>query len=235
MSGLAVISGGSKGIGKALVMRFAEAGFEVATCGRSQGSLQELEKEFSARFPKARLYAFQADLSKKDQVHAWLLSISQLEAPLEVLINNSGRYIPGQVHQEPEGQLEEMIETNVYSAYYVTRGLVPAMIKRQSGHIFTICSTASIMPYVNGGSYCISKFALLGFSQVLREELKPHKIRVTSILPGATLTSSWDGVELPPERFMPPEDVAETVFSAYQLSKRSVIETLVMRPQLGDL
>ena len=98
-----------------------------------------------------------------------------------------------------------------------------------------MCSIASIKAYPNGGSYAISKFALLGFSKVLREELKEFGIRVTAILPGATRTASWDGVELPDDRFMKVEDVADTIFSAYSLSSRSVVEEILIRPQLGDI
>jgi short-subunit dehydrogenase len=91
------------------------------------------------------------------------------------------------------------------------------------------------MPYINGGSYCISKFALLGMTKVLREEMKEHGVRVTAILPGATLTASWEGANLPPERFMKPDDVAEAILTAYKMSDRSVVEELVIRPQLGDI
>jgi short-subunit dehydrogenase len=98
-----------------------------------------------------------------------------------------------------------------------------------------MCSIASIKAYPNGGSYAISKFALLGFSKVLREELKEFNVRVTAVLPGATRTASWDGVDLPEDRFMRAEDVAETVFSAYSLSERSVVEEIIIRPQLGDI
>jgi NADP-dependent 3-hydroxy acid dehydrogenase YdfG len=91
------------------------------------------------------------------------------------------------------------------------------------------------MAYTNGGSYCVSKFALYGLTKVLRAELMPHDIRVTAILPGATLTASWEGVDLPPERFMKPEDVAESVYSAYTVSRHSVVEEILIRPQLGDL
>ncbi|MBL7876963.1 MAG: SDR family NAD(P)-dependent oxidoreductase, partial [Cyclobacteriaceae bacterium] len=104
-----------------------------------------------------------------------------------------------------------------------------------SGHIFNICSIASIKAYPNGGSYAISKFALLGFSKVLREELKEHGIRVTAVLPGATKTASWAGSTLPDSRFIKPEDVAETIFSAYSLSPNAVVEELLIRPQLGDI
>ena len=109
------------------------------------------------------------------------------------------------------------------------------MKKRKKGHIFNICSTASITAYTNGGSYCISKFAMYGMSKVLREELKADQIRVTSVMPGATFTASWEGVDLPEDRFMKPEDVAEMIFTTYQLSDRTVVEDLVIRPQLGDL
>ena len=98
-----------------------------------------------------------------------------------------------------------------------------------------MCSIASIRAYPNGGSYAISKFALLGFSKVLREELKDFGIRVTAVMPGATRTASWNGTDLPDERFMKVEDVADAVYAAYALSGRSVVEEMIIRPQLGDI
>ena len=107
------------------------------------------------------------------------------------------------------------------------------MKARKTGTIINICSIASLQAY--GGSYSISKFAMLGFSKNLREELKEHGIRVISVMPGAVLTDSWAGVDLPKERFMSPEDVAEIVWTSCFVSKRTVIEDIVMRPQLGDI
>jgi short-subunit dehydrogenase len=109
------------------------------------------------------------------------------------------------------------------------------MIDRKSGHIFNICSTASKIPYINGGSYCVSKFALYGMSKVLREEMKTHNVKVTSVLPGATLTASWEGTDIPAERFMPPEDVAASIWNAYSLSSRTAVEEIILRPQRGDV
>jgi NADP-dependent 3-hydroxy acid dehydrogenase YdfG len=106
---------------------------------------------------------------------------------------------------------------------------------KKSGYVFNICSTASIKAYPNGGSYCISKFALLGMTKVLREELKEHNVKVTAILPGATLTDSWKGTDVPENRFIKPTDIAETIWNAYLLSKNTVIEEILIRPQLGDL
>ena len=91
------------------------------------------------------------------------------------------------------------------------------------------------MPYINGGSYCITKYALMGMTKVLREEMKELNVKVTAILPGATKTASWDGVDIPDERFIDPVDVAESVYSVYTLSDRTVVEEILIRPQLGDL
>jgi len=109
------------------------------------------------------------------------------------------------------------------------------MISHGTGHIFNMCSIASITAYPNGGSYSISKFALLGFSKVLREELKDKNIKVTSIMPGATWSASWAGVDLPESRLMQATDIAKIVWSALEMSPSAVIEDIVIRPQLGDL
>jgi short-subunit dehydrogenase len=144
-------------------------------------------------------------------------------------------FLPGSIYNEEPGTLEKMINTNLYSAYDVTRGLIGDMIAQKRGHIFNICSIASIKAYPNGGSYAISKHALYGFSKCLREELKDKGLRVTSVMPGATLTDSWAGVDLPEERFSKSEDVAEIIWAAYHLSPLSVLEDIILRPQLGDI
>ena len=178
---------------------------------------------------------FQADLSIKGEVDNFLAFIKSKNYPTEVLINNTGVFIPGQIHNEEDGVLEKTMETNLYSAYHLTRGLLPEMMQAKRGYIFTICSTASIMAYPNGGSYCISKFALLGMTKVLREEMKKFGVKVTAVIPGATYTGSWSGTDLPEERFMSSEDIAETIWAAYKLSPRAVVEEILIRPQLGDL
>lgn len=235
MNKLIVVSGGTKGIGRAIIEVFAANGFDVATCARSSGDLQALEGDLAKRAPEAKIHTYAADLSARHGVDGFLQFVSGLKRPVDVLVNNTGIFLPGQVHSEPEGTLERMIDTNLYSAYYLSRGIIPGMKERNSGHIFNICSIASFTAYANGGSYAITKFAMYGMSKVLREEMKPHGVRVTSVLPGATLTSSWEGVDLPGDRFIPIEDVAAMVWASYSLSPRSVVEDVVIRPQLGDI
>lgn len=109
------------------------------------------------------------------------------------------------------------------------------MLAAKAGHIFNICSIASLQAYANGGSYSISKFALLGFSKNLREELKPKGIKVTAVMPGATMSNSWSGSNIDPKRIMEAKDIASMVYTATHLSPMAVVEDIVLRPQLGDL
>jgi NADP-dependent 3-hydroxy acid dehydrogenase YdfG len=224
MNPLIVVTGGSKGIGRAIVDRFVAEGFDAVVCARSINGLHG-----------PGLLPFTADLSNRTGVNALLEYIHSLNRPVDVLVNNTGLFLPGQIQDEVEGTFEQLMNTNVGSAYHLTRGLVGNMVSRRQGHIFMMCSTASITAYTNGGSYCISKFALLGMSRVLREELKPHGVKVTAILPGATFTASWEGTDLPEDRFMKPDDVANSVWAAYSLSKSAVVEEILIRPQLGDI
>lgn len=234
MKKLIVVTGGTKGIGKAVIKKFAEAGWDVFTCARNEKDLKKLKTEVGEKYG-TELHFLQVDLSREAEVKRFAKEVLALNRPVEILVNNAGYFEPGLITEEREGALEQMMDTNLYSAYHLTRLLVPSMKEEKHGHIFSICSVASLFAYPNGGSYSISKFALLGFSKVLREELKQYGIRVTAIMAGATLTDSWKNSSLPPNRFMKPEDVADAVFSANSLSVQSVVEELIIRPQLGDI
>ncbi|WP_310391642.1 SDR family oxidoreductase [Hymenobacter sp.] len=234
---LIVVTGGSKGIGRAVVARFLRAGHPVATCARSAADLAALTTALAAEVPGAVLHTLPADLSQPEDCARFAAFVLALGPPVEVLVNNAGAFTPGRLQDEPAdgSQLRQMLAVNLLSAYDVTLPLLPDFIARGRGHIFTICSTASVTAYPNGGSYGIAKHALLGFTRNLREELKPSGVRVTAVLPGPVLTASWAGVDLPAERFVRAEDVAEAVFGAYSLSPHAVVEELLIRPQLGDL
>jgi short-subunit dehydrogenase len=234
MKKLAVVTGGTKGIGRAILEKFGSEGFDLATCSRNVDDLQQLASEWKKKY-SCQVFIQPADMSVRKEVKVFSDYINGLNRKVDVLVNNTGYFVPGKVTDEKEGVLEDMMNANVFSAYHTTRGLIEGMKKNKSGHIFNLCSVASIKAYPNGGSYAITKFALLGFSKVLREELKESGIRVTAILPGATLTASWEGVDLPEDRFISAGDVADSVYAAYALSGRSVVEEMIIRPQLGDI
>lgn len=230
-----VVTGASKGIGRAIVLKFAAEGFAVAACARNEADLKKLEEEVHAIAPAFNHVFETCDMSDPIQVRHFADKIKTAWATVEILVNNAGVFIPGQVINEAEGTLEKLINTNLYSAYHMTRALVSDMIGANGGHIFNMCSITSLNAYANGGSYSISKFAMLGFSKSLREELKPHGVKVTSLMPGATLTDSWAGVDLPESRFMKAEDIAQLILDIYNLSDSTVIEEVVLRPVLGDI
>lgn len=230
-----IITGASKGLGKAMAERFAAGGYTIYCCSRDARALAAMVTEITARYPSARVFTRVADMGEKDQVIAFAEWVRETAGTVDVLINNAGQFIFGSVYSEPEGVLETLITVNLYSAYYLTRQLLPGMMARRSGHIFNICSIASLQAYPNGGAYSISKYALAGFSANLREEMKPHGVKVTAVYPGAAYTDSWSGTGVDPQRIMTAGDVAEMVYTASRLSPQATVEEILLRPQLGDL
>lgn len=230
-----VITGASKGFGRSLAEKFASHGHNLYICSRNAVALYKAVDELLTQFPNITIKAKPFDLSIKEQAKEFGIWILDFGISIDVLINNAGLFLPGGVHNEEEGVLERMIEVNLYSAYHVTRVLVPKMITQKNGHIFNMCSIASLHAYNNGGAYSISKFALAGFSKNLREEMKPYGIKVTALYPGAALTDSWAGSDIDPKRIMEASDIAEMVYAATKLSPQACAEDIILRPQLGDL
>lgn len=229
-----IITGASKGLGKAIAEKFAAAGNNLFLCSRSKEALSGTVQEFQKKYSNNNIKIFDADLSKKQNAIEFGNYCLQNGTP-DILVNNAGNFLPGNIYEEKEGTLENMIEVNLYSAYHLTRTVLPAMMKAKSGHIFNMCSIASLSAYKNGGSYGISKFALLGFNKNLREELKTFNIKVTAVIPGAVYTDSWSGSDINPERIMQADDIANMVHAASLLSPQACVEEIIMRPQLGDL
>jgi len=231
----AIITGATKGIGKAIATLFLEKGVDIAINSRSLDDLDAIKSEFKKQFPEREILIKATDVSQKDQVYAFGDYVRSKWPSVDILVNNAGLYVSGQIHEEEDNVLENQIATNLYSAVRLTKSILPSMLPQKSGTIVNISSIAGIMSYPNSGSYSVSKFALQGFSKVLRDELKDKGIRVVSVLPGATWSNAWSGVELPKERLMQARDIALTVWNAIQLSDSAVIEEIILRPQLGDL
>jgi short-subunit dehydrogenase len=230
-----VITGASRGLGKAMAEKFAANGYNLYLTSLNEMPLYKTVEELMTKFPDIIIKAKAFDLSNKESAIAFANWILHLEISIDILINNAGTFLPGSVFNEEDGVIEKMIETNLYSAYHVTRILLERMMKKKSGHIFNICSIASLKAYANGGSYSISKFALAGFSKNLREEMKTHGIKVTGVFPGAAFTDSWAESGMDAKRLMEANDIAEMVFASSQLSAQACVEDIILRPQLGDL
>ena len=213
---------------------FASNGHQVYLNSKTAADLEKAAKQLKTTFPNTVIEFMAADLSKEEEVQAfakWCLS----KTSPDILVNNAGYFLPGTIQTAPEGQLAQQLNVNLFSAYHTTRALLPSMIEKGTGHIFNICSIASLEAYENGGSYSISKYALLGFSKNLRLELKNKGIKVTAVCPGAVYTNSWAGSGVDPKRIMEANDIAKMIYAASQLSAQAVVEDIVMRPLLGDL
>jgi len=229
-----LITGASRGIGKAIAEIFAAGSHQLFISSRNEVALYKALDELQTKYPSVNIKAKAVDLTVNEQAKElgnWCLGF----AVPDVVINNAGLFEPGSVHSEAEGLLENQMATNVYSAYHLTRTVLPKMMERKSGHIINMCSIASLHAYHNGGAYSISKYALHGFSKNLREEMKPYHIKVTAIHPGAVFTESWGDYDNTAKRIMEADDIAKMVYACTQLSSAACVEDIVIRPQLGDL
>ncbi|HEY0272429.1 MAG TPA: SDR family oxidoreductase [Chitinophaga sp.] len=231
----AVVTGASKGIGRAVAIRLAGEGCNVAICARHEAALQAAAADVRAANAAVQVLALPADMADKQAVLQFGRAVQDAFGTVDLLVNNAGIFIPGALQHEADGHLEQLMATNVYSAYHLTRCLLPGMIAQRRGHIFNLCSSASHHAYPNGGAYGITKFDLLGFSKNLREELKTANVKVTAISPGPTLTASWEGFNAPAGRMMEPEDIASVLWTAFTLAPQTVIEDILMQPMLGPV
>lgn len=227
-----VITGAARGIGKAIAQAFATDGNVLFVCARNESTLKETVQELQTN--NCTVHSFVADLRTQNAANTFATFCLNIAVP-DVLVNNAGGFVPGNILEEEDGNLEKMISNNLYSAYYCTKMLAPAMKQNGKGHIFNICSIAAKKAYDGGGSYSISKFAMDGFSQNLRHELKQFGVKVTTVYPGAVFTDSWAGFDNSTNRIMEAEDIANMIVASTKLSASAVVEEILLRPQLGDL
>ncbi len=230
-----IITGATKGIGRAVAEMFAQRGSNLMLIARDRNDLEALQTHMQTQYPAIEALIFAVDLSQPEAVKDLGKTLQALNRPLSVLVNNAGIFLPGRMLEEADGILEQQMNLNLYSAFHLTRLVAPTMIRQGKGHIFNIGSVASLRAYADSGSYTITKFAMLGFSRALRLELLHTGVKVTTVLPGPTYTHSWIGTPLPPERFIAPEEVAQTIWNAWNTGPSVCIEEILMRPLAGDL
>ncbi len=231
---IVVITGASQGIGQAVAEAFAqEPEARLALMARSQDKLDAVAAQCRARGAEAAV--FPCDVTDDAAVHRTAAAILARWGAPDVLVNNAGFFQPGAVRETTAELFRRQVAVNLTSAFVVTQAFLEAMVVRGRGHLFYMASVASIRAYEGAVAYCAAKHGLLGLARVVRQETKALGLRVTTVLPGATLTPSWGSVDLPEERFMPPVDIARAIVDIYHLSDRTVVEEILLRPQLGDI
>ncbi len=229
-----VVTGASQGIGQAIAEAFAqEPEARLALVARSQDKLDAVAVQCRACGAEAAV--FPCDVTDDAAVHRTAAAILARWGAPDVLVNNAGFFQPGAVRETTAELFRRQVAVNLTSAFVVTQAFLEAMVAQGRGHLFYMASVASIRAYEGAAGYCAAKHGLLGLARVVREETKALGLRVTTLLPGATLTPSWGDVDLPEERFMPPVDIARALVDIYHLSDRTVVEEILLRPQLGDI
>jgi 3-oxoacyl-[acyl-carrier protein] reductase len=224
----AIITGATKGIGKAIALRLATEGYNLAICSRNAVELSSLASLLEAKGVK--VHYLPTDCADKASVYELCNFCSKVFGNIDLLINNAGVFIPGALLDEDDESFEQQLHVNLNSAYYLSKFIGQKMRSQGSGHIINICSVASKEIKENAGSYGVTKSALLSLNNVLRDELAKHNVKVTAVLPGSTLTASWDGTEVPKEKFVQPEDIAESISQLLKLSPAANVDELIIRP-----
>jgi NAD(P)-dependent dehydrogenase (short-subunit alcohol dehydrogenase family) len=229
---VAVVTGGSRGIGRAIVEAFLGEGWRVYFCSRGAESAETAERELAERFPGA-VRGQAVDVSRQDEVDAFAAWVLVEEAGrVDCLVNNAGRGLFGAVDELSGEDWREVIDTNLSGAFYCTRAFAPAMKKRGSGWILNIASLAGKNPFAGGAAYNASKFGMVGFSEAAMLDLRQHGVRVAAILPGSVDTSfrHRHGRDNENDWMLAPEDVAKMVLHLLTYPDRALPSLVEMRP-----
>ena len=222
----ALITGGGKGIGRALALALAQEGVNIALMGRSAAPLEETAKTAGKQGIKVA-YAT-ADVSDMNAVNTAVALLTKELGDIDILINNAGIAAFGGFMELEPAQWEQIIQVNLMGVYYVTRAILPGMIERKTGDIINISSTAGQRGAPLTSAYSASKFGLLGLTESLMLEVRKHNIRVSALTPSTIATDMAKDLNLTdgnPEKVLQPEDLAEFVVSQLKLNRRVLVKS----------
>lgn len=224
---VAIVTGAARGIGKATVIALATEGVHVGLIARNEAALKETAAEAEALGVKAA-YAI-ADVSSKEQVEAAIEAIKNELGSADILINNAGIATFGTVLEMDPDEWKRMIDTNLMGTYYATRAALPQLVEKNGGDIINIASTSGLSGAATSSAYSASKFAMIGFTESLAQEVRRNNIRVSALTPSTVATDLSLDLNLIKEnnesKFMQPEDIAEFIVSQLKLNPRVYVKT----------
>ncbi|SFJ91993.1 SDR family oxidoreductase [Thermoflavimicrobium dichotomicum] len=222
MNKVAIVTGASKGLGEAITRRLAKEGLTVIACARSKERLESL-----AQTDPNHILPFPCDVTKSEQVQSMIQFALEKGGKIDILVNNAGvgRFAP--VHELDETDWDEMMNVNLKGVFLACKYAIP-YLKQTEGHIINISSIAGTVAFAGGGGYCASKFGLMGLSEALTLELKPHHVKVSTLCPGSIKTEFHH----PKDWAMEADQVADTVWMMISAPKNVIINQVIMRPQV---
>jgi 3-oxoacyl-[acyl-carrier protein] reductase len=226
--GVALVTGGSRGIGRAIAHRLALLGASVSICGRDRAALQESARELAKI--GVPLHSQIADVTKPANVSDLVAGTETALGPVTILVNNAGIGLFGPVHEKTEADWDLVLDTNLKSVFLLSRAVAPSMIRRGSGDIINISSLAGRNTFAGGGIYCASKWGVVGLSGCMAEDLREHGIRVSVICPGSVATDFSGRAAKDASKVLSPEDVAHAVEAIVTQGPRSFLSEIHLRP-----
>src|SRR2546430_4012383 len=225
---VALVTGGSRGIGRAIALRLAELGSDVAICGRDEAKLAVTEREILTLGVGA--IALRADVTQQNDVAKLVDKVESALGPISILVNNAGMGSFGPVHEKTEAEWDQLINTNLKSVFLVSRAVIPGMIGRGGGDIINVSSLAGKSVFAGGGVYCASKWAVQGLSGCMAEELREHGIRVSTVCPGSVATEFAGRGPKDATKVLRPDDVAHAAAMIAMQGPQSFVSEVHVRP-----
>lgn len=230
----ALITGATKGMGHAIAEKLAECGCNLLLSARSSETLETLKYQLENRYSGITVQYFACDFGDSKQLAGLIHWIEERFPGLDILVNNVGIFRPVSLLNESDEDFDLQMRVNYHTPHRLSRSIARNMCKNGKGHIFNISSIASREPVSSAGTYTVTKYAVRGLTQVLRDEVRPHGVKVTEIIPGSTLTSSWEGTSVSADQFILPADIATAVAACLQLSAGAHVDEIVIKPQYGN-
>jgi len=229
------VVGSSRGIGREIAEQFSFLGLNVCCSGRNRKELAATVKSIWEKGGTA--FSFPCDIRHPRTVRAAAVAIVRQVGDIDVLVNNAGITVFKSFTSTTESEFSAILTTNLLGPVSCIKAVLPSMMKRKHGWIINILSNAAVKVFEGSTAYTASKAGMLGLSRVLREELRPHGIKVVNVIPGATATGMWSRSDLRKynRRMMSAKGVAESVVAAYTMPDDVVVDEIRLRPLQGDI